>query len=131
VPGGVGQAIGIIGGLVMGQAAVAANLVSTVALILVALTGLGNFAIPDYSTQLAATYFRLLFVLAAWGAGLLGMTAALVILGAYLASLKSCGVPFLAPFAPKAHTKRPAILRGRVMPHRRAADIANTKEGTE
>lgn len=131
VPGGVGQAIGIIGGLVMGQAAVAANLVSTVALILVALTGLGNFAIPDYSTQLAATYFRLLFVLAAWAAGLLGMIAALVILAAYMASLKSYGVPFLAPFAPKTHTKRPVILRGRVTPHRRAADIANTKEGTE
>ena len=96
-----------------------------------ALTGLGNFAIPDYSAQLAATYFRLLFVIAAWAAGLLGMLAALMILAACLADLKSYGVPFLAPFAPKAHTKRPAILRGRVTPHRRAADIINTKEGTE
>lgn len=129
VPGGIGQAIGIIGGLVMGQAAVSANLVSTVTLILVALTGLGNFAIPDYSAQLAATYFRLLFVLAAWLGGLLGVLCALVLLSAWMAGVKSYGVPFLAPFAPKTHSRRPVILRGRVAQHRRAEDTANTREG--
>ena len=66
VPGSVGQAIGVIGGLILGQAAVSANLASTVILIIVALSGLGNLCIPDYSTQIAASYFRIGFVIAAW-----------------------------------------------------------------
>lgn len=78
VPGSIGQAIGVIGGLILGQAAVAANLASSVMLIIVALSGLGNFCVPDYSTQIAASYFRIAFVIAAWLGGLLGLAAALV-----------------------------------------------------
>ena len=100
VPGSIGQAIGIIGGLILGQAAVAANLASSVILIMVAVSGLGNFCIPDHSSQIAASYFRIAFVIAAWLAGLLGLTCAFVIFIAYLANLKSFGVPFLAPYAP-------------------------------
>ncbi len=112
VPGSVGQAIGVIGGLILGQAAVSANLASTVILIIVALSGLGNLCIPDYSTQIAASYFRLGFVIAAWLGGLLALTGALVCFAAYMADLKSFGVPFLSPIAPKTFSKRPMLLRG-------------------
>ena len=128
VPGSIGQAIGIIGGLILGQAAVSANLASSVVLIVVALTGLGNFCIPDYSTQLAAAIFRILFTAAAWVGGLLGITCALTVVMAWMASLKSYGVPFLAPYAPKANTQRPMVMRGNVTMHRRAEDIINTRE---
>lgn len=128
VPGNIGQAIGIIGGLILGQAAVAANLASSVILIVVALTGLGNFCIPDYSTQLAVSLFRLALVVTAWCAGLLGICSGIVVITAWMASLKSYGVPFLAPFAPKAVSKRPMILRGNITMHERADDILNTKE---
>lgn len=130
VPGSVGQAIGIIGGLILGQAAVAANMVSTVVLILVALSGLGNFTIPDYSTQVAAGYFRVLLVVAGWAGGLLGITVGILLIAAWMASIKSYGVPFLAPVAPKTNSNRPAVLRGTILPHQRATDYTNTREGT-
>lgn len=128
VAGGISQAVGIIGGLILGQAAVSANLVSSVVLIIVALTGLGNFCIPDYSTQIGAVYMRLALVLAAWVGGLLGFTAVLVLLVADMARTKSFGVPFLSPFAPKTASKRPFMLRGRLTMHFRASDFTNTKE---
>ena len=128
VPGSIGQAIGIIGGLILGQAAVAANLASSVVLIIVALTGLGNFCIPDYSTQIAAAFFRLALVIGAWVGGLLGMVCLTVVFVAWMASLKSYGVPFLAPFSPKARSNKPMILRGRVTMHQQAEDVLNTRE---
>ncbi|MEG1892972.1 MAG: spore germination protein [Clostridia bacterium] len=130
VPGSIGQAIGIIGGLILGQAAVTANLASSVVLIIVALSGLGNFCIPDYSTQIAVAIFRLLLVLAAWLGGFLGFTCVLLILMGWMCSLKSYGVPFLAPFSPKTYSKYPFISRGRITQHSRATDFTNTQEDT-
>lgn len=125
VPGSIGQAIGVIGGLILGQAAVSANLASSVILIIVAVSGLGNFCIPDYSTQVAASYFRISFVIAGWMGGLLGLVAAFMLFMAYLCNLKSFGVPFLAPYAPKVYSKRPFILRGKIGMHHRAEDYMN------
>ena len=126
VPGALGQSVGIIGGLIMGQAAVSANIVSTVVLIVVALSGLGNFTIADYRLQMAAFYFRLALTLASWAGGLLGLSTALLCTLAWLVSIKSYGVPFLAPAAPKTYAKGPVILRGKLQQHRRPPDYTNT-----
>ena len=128
VPGAMGQSIGIIGGLILGQAAVAANIVSKVVLIIVALTGLGNFTIPDYSTQIAAAYYRIFLLLFAWLGGLLGLFCAFVLTLAYLATLKSYGVPFLTPMSPKTYSKGPWLVRGRVNGSKRPGDAMNTEE---
>ena len=128
-PGALGQSVGIIGGLILGQAAVSANVVSKVVLIIVALAGLGNFAVPDYSLQLAVVYYRMLLVVCAWIAGLLGVTAALLITVGYLASVKSYGVPFLAPIAPKTMRKGPSMLRGTLQNRARTPDEVNTEAG--
>ncbi len=128
VPGSIGQAMGIIGGLVLGQAAVAANMVSTVVLIFVALSGMGTFTIPDHSTQIAAEYFRIFLVLAGWLGGLLGFSAGVLALGTWLVSEKSYGVPFLAPIAPRTYSKQPVILRGKITQHKRATDYINPEE---
>lgn len=129
VPGSIGQAIGIIGGLILGQAAVSANLASSVMLIVVALSGLGSFCIPDYATQISASYIRAAFVIAAWIGGLLGMSCMLVAFFALMASLKSFGIPFLTPASPKTYSKRPAIVRGRITMHAKTDDYINTREG--
>lgn len=128
VPGDIGQAIGIIGGLIMGQAAVAAHLASSVVLIIVAVSGLGNFCIPDHSTQIAAAYLRAANVIAAWIGGLLGLCAVSILTTGLLAGLKSFGVPFLAPIAPKTYAKRSLVVRGRIGAYRRADDYANTSD---
>ncbi len=114
VPGVVGHAIGIIGGLLLGQAAVAAHLVSTVVLIIVALSGLGNFTIPDYSTQMCVAYYRILLCVAATLGGFLGIGAAALLTLVLLCSVKSFGVPMLSPFAPATRTNRPFLVRGRL-----------------
>ena len=128
VPGSIGQAIGIIGGLILGQAAVTANLASSVMLIVVALSGLGNFCIPDYSTQISASYIRIALVIAAWLAGLLGVFCAAAALLAMMCALKSYGVPFLSPVAPKTNSRRPPVLRGPITMHSGAKDFINTME---
>ncbi|MBQ7091755.1 MAG: spore germination protein, partial [Clostridia bacterium] len=128
VPGSIGQAIGIIGGLILGQAAVTANLASSVMLIVVALSGLGNFCIPDYSTQISASYIRIALVVAAWLAGLLGVFCAAAGLLAMMCALKSYGVPFLAPVAPKTNSRRPPVLRGPITMHSGSKDFINTME---
>ncbi len=125
-PGAMGQSIGIIGGLLLGQAAVSANIVSKVVLIVVALAGLGNFTIPDYSTQIAASYYRIALVIAAWMGGLLGVLSAVLLTVATLAGLKSYGVPFLSPVSPKTYAKGHVFVRGRVTMHTRPADTMNT-----
>ena len=126
VPGNIGQAIGIIGGLIMGQAAVSAHLASSVVLIIVAVSGLGNFCVPDYQTQLAASYFRIAVVIAAWMAGLLGVTAVVLFAACHIAGLRSFGVPFLAPFAPRTVSKRPPVIRGRIKVGTAPDDETNT-----
>lgn len=125
VPGAMGQSVGIIGGLILGQAAVTANIVSQVVLIIVALTGLGNFCIPDFSTQVAAAYYRIALLLAGWIGGLLGLFGAILLTVAALAGLKSYGVPVLSPIAPKTYARAPVFVRGRVRMHNRPVDYTN------
>ena len=127
VPGGIGQAIGIIGGIMLGQAAVSANLVSTTSLIVVSLSGLGNFCIPNFQLMIASTWARILLLLAAWAAGFMGLFVALLIIIAAVASTKSFGVPFLSPYAPKTMSQRPPIFRGVVKNHTRGSDYTNVR----
>ena len=114
VPGAVGQTVGIIGGLILGQAAVSANFVSTVALIIVALTGLGNFVIPNYDLQIAVAYYRVGLCLLAMMGGLLGLSCGIMAALILLADQKSFGVPFLAPYAPRTVAREPLFFRGNI-----------------
>lgn len=101
IPGELGNAIGIVGGLIIGQAAVEANLVSPIVVMIVALTALGSLAIP--SEEFSAP-FRLLKYLFIFLGGFLGIFG--ILLGIYgvvnhLAGLKSFGIPYLMPFVGK------------------------------
>ncbi len=101
IPGIIGNTIGIIGALILGQAAVQANLVSPVLIIIIAITGLGNFAIPDFSMAFAARITRLFFIAVGAFLGFYGISLGLVTLIALLANTKSFGVPLLSFYAPK------------------------------
>ena len=98
IPGSIGSTIGIVGGIIIGQAAVEANLVSPIVVIVVAFTALCSFAVPN---EEFATAFRLLkFVLiglSAW-LGYFGMLAGLLGILIHLSHLNSFGNPYLAPF---------------------------------
>ena len=99
LPRPVGSSIGIIGGLIIGDAAVSAGLVSPLVVIVVALTGIASFAIPNYSLVSAFRLCKYLVIALSAALGLFGFWAALLIILTHLASLKSFGLPYLFPFA--------------------------------
>ena len=97
LPSQLGNTIGVVGGLIVGQSAVEAGIVSTIVVIVVALTAIASFAIPN---EAFASVFRLLkFVTIAASAlyGILGFVLAMLMLVFHLASLDSFGVPYMAP----------------------------------
>lgn len=100
VPGAIGSTIGIVGGLILGQAAVSANLVSPILIIIVAITALGSFSIPSFSMSFTIRIIRFAYIILGAVAGFLGIAVGLVVNMLLLASSKSFGVPFMAPFGP-------------------------------
>ena len=98
LPGAMGNTIGIVGGLIIGQAAVEANIVSPIVVIVVAFTALCSFAIPN---EEFATAFRLLkfgFILLCSWLGFYGFLISLLLVLVHLSHLKSFGIPYLMPF---------------------------------
>lgn len=100
LPTAVGQTIGIVGGIVIGEAAVQAGIVSPIMVIIVALTAIASFAIPTFSVVISFRIIRFgLMGLAAF-LGLFGLILGYIILNIHIVRLRSFGVPYSAPFSP-------------------------------
>lgn len=99
LPQSVGQAVSIIGGIVVGTAAVEASLISPAALIAVSLSGICGFALPNRDFAQAARLFRFGFALLGAFAGLFGVTAGFLAMLIHLAGLTSLDTPYLLPFS--------------------------------
>lgn len=98
LPGTMGNTIGIVGGLIIGQAAVEANLVSPIVVIVVAFTALCSFAIPNEEFAFSFRILKfLLIALSAWF-GFFGFLVGLFLVLVHMASLKSFDVPYLSPY---------------------------------
>lgn len=97
LPKPIGSTIGIVGGLIIGQAAVSAGIVSPVMIIIVALTTITSFTTPNYEITNAFRLLRFLFICAAAMFGLYGMVMGALLLLMHLVKLRSFGVPYLAP----------------------------------
>lgn len=100
VPSPVGSTLGIIGGLILGQAAVEANIVSPILIIIVSIGGIGSFATPSVALSRSLSLLRFVYILFAAAGGFLGLICGLFINLAYLSASDSFGVPFLSPIAP-------------------------------
>jgi len=112
MPRVIGPAISIVGALVLGQAAVEAGLISAVIVIVVSITAISSFAIPNYSMANAARIIRFILILIVSIFGLSGIFLATIALLLELCRLKSIGVPYMSPFAPKAkNALKDTILR--------------------
>ncbi|MDO4733035.1 MAG: spore germination protein [Bacillota bacterium] len=138
LPKPAGQAISIVGAIVMGDAAVNANLISAPVLIVLAITIVSSFVNSTYTD--ASSILRLCFLLLGWQLGLFGLFLGSTALLLYLCSLESFGTPFFAPFAPLQKRQagdsllrlplwmlrfRPGTLSRN---HRRMADMSPGKE---
>jgi spore germination protein KA len=100
IPSVIGPTIGLVASLILGQAAVEANIVSPLMILVVAITGLSSFAIPNYLTNYGLRASRFLLILAALLLGFYGLAAGLFLFINYLAGMRSFGVPYLSPVAP-------------------------------
>ncbi|WP_189012726.1 spore germination protein [Paenibacillus marchantiophytorum] len=95
-----GQAISIVGALVLGEAAVSAGLVSAAMVIVVAVTAISNFAAPSYSFGITQRLLQFFYMILASVMGLFGVLCGSLFIVVHLASIKSFGVPYLSPVAP-------------------------------
>ncbi|HWO77566.1 MAG TPA: spore germination protein [Bacillus sp. (in: firmicutes)] len=100
MPRAVGSAISVVGALVVGQAAVEAGIVSAAMVIIVAITAIANFATPSIAMAISARLIRFLFMVAAATFGFYGIILGIIIQVVHLCSLRSFGVPYMAPLAP-------------------------------
>ena len=101
VPGALGNAIGIVGGLIVGDAAVSANLVSPIVVMIVALTALGSMTIPNEEFASAFRLLKYVFLFLGGFLGMFGIVLGIYLLIAHLAGLLSFGMPYLMPFVKK------------------------------
>lgn len=110
-PSRIGSAFGIVGALVLGQAAVAANVISPLLIIIISLTGLGNYVVPNYGFGIGIVLYRLLLIICSALFGLYGLVIGLFLIVLQLSSMKSFGVDYFAPIAPYRRHNPDILLR--------------------
>ncbi|MBG9497753.1 spore gernimation protein, partial [Bacillus thuringiensis] len=100
LPKPIGPAMGIVGGLIIGQAAVEAGIVSPIMVIVVAVTAISSFTIPQYSVGITLRILRFVAMFCAAIFGLYGVILFFLLLCSHLVKLKSFGVPYTSPAVP-------------------------------
>ncbi|MBR5506207.1 MAG: spore germination protein [Clostridia bacterium] len=100
IPGAIGSSLGIVGGLILGQSAVSAGIVSPIVIIIVSVCGIASFAIPSYSLSFSFRIMRFAYIFAGALWGIVGILSLLCIHLALILGTKSFGVPACVPFSP-------------------------------
>lgn len=99
LPNPIGDTVSIIGALIVGQSAVEARVVSPIAIIVVALSGIAGYTLPSQDMGSAVRLVRFVLVIAAIAAGLFGVTAVMCLIIFSLARIDSFGVNYTAPLS--------------------------------
>ena len=135
IPTIVGPTIGIVGAVILGQAAVQASIVSPILVVIVAVSGLGAFAIPNYNLELYVRLIRFVMIASAAVLGIPGLALASLCLIAHISGKRSFGVPLTAPLIPNWPHSPDVIFQGplanmkRRPGHTRPLDIQRQKDG--
>ena len=113
LPGPIGATVSILGGLVVGSAAVEARIVSPAVLVAVAIAGIAGYTQPSQDFGNALRLWRFLLAVLASVGGLFGLILGIAALLYHLAGLESFGVPYLAPFTTGVQERRghPSLFR--------------------
>lgn len=99
IAGPIGTTIGIVGGLIIGQAAVEAGIVSPLMIIVVAITTIATFSIPKYEWASGFRFIRFIFMILASILGLYGIILGVAVTLTHLSRMESFGIPFTAPYS--------------------------------
>lgn len=111
LPSPIGQTIGIVGAVVLGQAAVAARIVSPLMVIVVASTAIASFVVPSFNIVVGIRLLRFPLLLFSSTLGLYGLMVGFVAIVLHQVGLSSFGVPYMTPLAPQyASSARETIL---------------------
>lgn len=138
LPRPVGSAVSIVGALVIGEAAINAGIASPVMVVLVALTGIAKFSLPQYNLTIAVRILRLPLMLLCASLGGFGLMIGLLWILLHMMSLRSLGQPYLAPLGPlrprqlrDVFVRAPlnALLRSQRNQHQHNRYAENKKEG--
>lgn len=100
LPKAVGSTVAVVGGIVVGEAAIQAGLASSTLIVVAAITGVANFTLVNQTLVFAVSITRFLIMLCASVLGMYGYMLSAIGVLLYLASLSSFGLPYLAPLSP-------------------------------
>ncbi|PLR98720.1 spore germination protein, partial [Bacillus canaveralius] len=100
MPRAIGQAVSIVGALVIGQAAVEAGIISAAMVIVVAITAISSFVLPAFNMAISVRMLRFGLMILAASFGLFGITIGIMAIVLHLCSLRSFGIPYMSPFGP-------------------------------
>lgn len=98
LPKTIGATISIIGGLIVGEAAVNAQFISPAVVVIIAITGIAGFVVPNQELSNSLRICRLFLVLCASVAGLFGLSFGFIIIMYYLCSIETLGIPYMVPY---------------------------------
>lgn len=121
LPRAVGQTVGIVGGLIIGEAAVMARLVSPATVIVVALTAMSSFVIPAYDLAIAFRLLRFPLLIVAGILGLFGVMLGFILINIHMVALNTFGTVYLSSFVPyQPRAWKDLLVRGpvRTLRHR-------------
>lgn len=110
-PGSMGNALGIVSGLILGQSAVSADIVSPLLLIVVAASGLGGFCVPNYALSIGLRIVQLIVLTAGAAGGLYLIALVLLALLCSLCRMQSISSPLTAPVTPPRRANPDILLR--------------------
>lgn len=114
--------------MVLGQAAVDANIVSPILIIIVAITGISSFAIPDFSLGFYCRITRFVYILLGYLAGFLGIGLGVFVNLIIMSTIKSFGVPYLQPYSPVTNiSKSTSYFSKPIWKREYRSDFLNTK----
>ncbi|MEN6392063.1 MAG: spore germination protein [Syntrophomonas sp.] len=100
LPGAVGQTVGVVAGIILGQAAIAAKLASPAVIIVISVTTIATFVMPSSGMLLASRILRLPLILICGAFGIYGFSLAWLLIVIHVCSLEDFQTPYYAPFAP-------------------------------
>ncbi len=127
VPSPISSTMSIVGALVLGEAAVNASIVSPISIIIIAITGLTSFAIPNFSLELHFRILRFVFILLGMFFGFLGIAIGIFVYLAMLSNFSSFGVPYLAPYVPLSRINHNGYFLSPIWRREKRSDYLNTK----
>lgn len=125
VPGLLGSSLSIVGGIILGQAVVEADMFSPLLIVVVAISGLGSYAVPSFPLTMAIRIAQLFLVVLAGLAGYPGIMMGTFLLLVRMTGLTSLQFPYLAPYAPKRPSNPDGVLRLPIWRQRLRGYMAN------